>query len=136
MAAKFLGVGWAFPVERADEGPGQGRFRTARYEESVRQAIQIILSTAKGERVMRPDFGCGLHDLLFAINNSATWGLAESEVEEALRRWEPRIEVEEVRAEASGTRGEIILINVDYRVRATDNRFNLVYPFYLERGAP
>lgn len=136
MSAKFLGVGWAFPVARAGEDPEQGDFRTAYYEESVRQAIQIILGTAKGERVMRPDFGSGLHDLIFAANNSATWGLAESEVEDALRRWEPRIEVDEVRAQAAGARGETILISVDYRVRATDNRFNLVYPFYLERGAP
>jgi phage baseplate assembly protein W len=111
------------------------RFAIAEYEDSVRQAIRIILGTAKGERVMRPDFGCGIHDLVFAVNDSATRGLAEYEVREALLRWEPRIEVLQVKASASGMQGEQLLISVDYRVRATDNRFNLVYPFYLERGA-
>jgi phage baseplate assembly protein W len=130
--ARFLGVGWGFPVARGQDG----RFAAAAYEESIRQSIHIILSTGKGERVMRPDFGCGLQDLVFAVNNATTQGLAESEVEEALIRWEPRIKVERVRAEAAGERGEVLEISVDYRVRSTDNRFNLVYPFYLERGTP
>ena len=128
--AAFLGVGWSFPVARDEEG----RFRSAEFEESIRQSIRIILSTAKGERVMRPDFGCGLQDLVFAVNNATTQGLAESEVEEALLRWEPRIRVENVRAESAGERGEMLEISIDYRVRSNDNRFNLVYPFYLERG--
>jgi len=84
---------------------------------------------------MRPGFGCGIHDLVFAINNAATIGEAKFEVEESLRLWEPRIDVLNVEAEASGTQGEELLINVLYRVRMTDNRFNLVYPFYLQRGA-
>jgi phage baseplate assembly protein W len=128
----FLGAGWGFPVVR---GP-DGRFAAAAYEESIRQSIRIILSTARGERVMRPDFGCGLQELVFAVNDATTQGLAESEVEEALIRWEPRIKVERVRAEPAGERGEVLEIHVDYRVRSTDNRFNLVYPFYLDRGAP
>ena len=76
--AKFLGVGWQFPVEL---DANKQRFAPAEYEESVRQSILIILSTAKGERVMRPDFGCGIHDLVFAPNNATTQGLAESYVE-------------------------------------------------------
>jgi phage baseplate assembly protein W len=130
--AGFLGVGWAFPIALCDVG----RYSAATYEESIRQSIRIILSTAKGERVMRPDFGCGLQELVFAVNNATTQGLAESEVEEALIRWEPRIKLERVRAEPGGEQGEALTISIDYRVRSTDNRFNLVYPFYLDRGTP
>lgn len=134
MPAKFLGVGWYAPLS-LDGKEREGRpIATAGYEDSVRQSIRIILSTAKGERVMRPDFGCGIHDLVFAVNDSATRGLAEYEVREALRRWEPRLEVLDVKATATGVRGEQLSISIDYRVRVTDNRFNLVYPFYLERG--
>jgi hypothetical protein len=128
---RFLGVGWSFPVEWDDSGR---RLARAEHEESVRQSIRIILSTAKGERVMRPDFGCSIHELAFAPNNAATRGLAESYVSEALRLWEPRIEVLKVRATAAGDQGEELRVSIDYRVRATDSRFNLVYPFYLERG--
>jgi phage baseplate assembly protein W len=130
--ADFLGVGWSFPVVRGEDG----RISAAAYEERIRQSIHIILSTAKGERVMRPDFGCGLQELVFAANNATTQGLAEAAVEEALIRWEPRITLERVRAETGGERGEALMIGIDYRVRSTDNRFNLVYPFYLDRGTP
>ncbi|MGH8610010.1 MAG: GPW/gp25 family protein, partial [Gammaproteobacteria bacterium] len=103
---------------------------------SVRQAIWIILATAKGERVMRPDFGCGISELVFAVNDAGTRGLVEYEVQEALRDWEPRIDVLEVKARSAGAQEEKLLISIDYRVRATDSRFNMVYPFYLERGGP
>jgi hypothetical protein len=83
---------------------------------------------------MRPDFGCDLNKLLFAPNNAATQALAEFEVTEALRRWEPRIEVLDVSVRAGGDNGEQLAIDIDYRVRSTDNRFNLVYPFYLDRA--
>lgn len=132
MSKKFLGRGWKFPVEINRE---KHAVAEAEYEDSIHQSIWIILSTAKGERVMRPDFGCGIHDLVFAINNASTIGEAKFEVEESLRHWEPRIEVLNVDAAASGKHGEELHINVSYRVRTTDNRFNLVYPFYLQRGA-
>lgn len=131
--AEFLGVGWGFPVQW-DES--KERFAIAEYEESIRQSIRIILSTAQGERVMRPDFGCGIHELVFAPNSAATRGLAEYHVREALIRWEPRIEVLSVRAVASGEQDEELLISINYRVQVTDSRFNLVYPFYLNRGTP
>jgi hypothetical protein len=92
------------------------------------------LSTAKGERVMRPDFGCGIHDMVFAPNNAGTRGRIEIDVREALLKWEPRIIVDKLDVSA-GDRGELILIQIDYRVRTTNSRFNLVYPFYLERSA-
>jgi uncharacterized protein len=134
--ARFLGIGWQFPVGIDAANEAQKRFARAEYEESIKQSIWIILSTAKGERVMRPEFGCGLHELVFAPNAAATHGMAEYHVDEALRLWEPRIEVIEVKATASGAHDEELRISVDYRVRTTDNRFNLVYPFYLERGVP
>ena len=127
----FLGIGWHFPVQRDNSGQ---RLATAAYEESIRQSIRIILSTARGERVMRPEFGCGLFELVFAPNNAATRGMAAHHVEEALRTWEPRIEVLEVSANPGGEQGEMLLINIDYQVRTTDRRFNPVYPFYLARG--
>jgi hypothetical protein len=133
-----LGAGWYFPIAR--EGSldrataDSARLAMAVDELSVRQSIEIILSTSKGERVMRPDFGCDLNKLLFAPNNGATRALAEFEVTEALRAWEPRIEVLDVSGRAGGDNGEVLLIDIDYRVRSTDNRFNLVYPFYLNRA--
>jgi phage baseplate assembly protein W len=127
-----LGAGWRFPVGlEAQATPS--RLAMSADEESVRESIYIILSTAKGERLMRPTFGCNLHELVFAVNNRATQATAAFEVREALEAWEPRIELLEVEASAGGDRGEQLLISIDYRVRSTDNRFNLVYPFYLDR---
>ena len=128
----FLGRGWRFPIAR--DGDAR-RFSVAEYEQSVDEAIQIILSTALGERVMRPTFGCGIHDLVFAPNSAATRGMAEHYVREALLRWEPRIDVLDVKAVTTGGQDEELLIGIHYRVRLTDTRFNLVYPFYLNRGA-
>ena len=130
MADEFLGVGWGFPISFKD-----GVLEPAIYDESIRQSIEIILETARGERVMRPGFGCGLHERVFAINNASTRAAVAEDVREALRRWEPRIEVLEVTVTPGGAAEEIIHISIDYRVRSTDNRFNLVYPFYLDRSA-
>jgi phage baseplate assembly protein W len=128
MRKSFLGVGCGFPFQLAGTGSD---FRLAEYELSVSQSIRLILSTAKGERVMRPDFGCGIHDFVFAMTNQATCDRMASEVRDALTRWEPRIDVEAVRVWPS-EEGTTLLIHVRYEVRATNNVFNLVYPFYLE----
>jgi phage baseplate assembly protein W len=135
MPAEVLGVGWGFPVELDEQAKAAGgaRLSMARYEESVRQSIVIILSTAKGERVMRATVGCGLHELVFAVNSSATQGMAAFHVREALQDWEPRIDVLNVVASSGGLQGEQLLIDIDYRVRLTDSRYNLVYPFYVDR---
>jgi phage baseplate assembly protein W len=130
MGQEFLGVGWRFPIQL----DGRGEIALSRYEEDVREAIWIILSTAPGERLMRPDFGCGIHDFVFAPNNTRTAGLVRFHVEEALTRWEPRIELQEVQVQPDPGNPAVLLISVDYKVRATDSRYNLVYPFYLERG--
>lgn len=129
MSKPFLGVGWAFPVAADD-----GEIELAEYEESVRQAIWIVLGTAKGERVMRPDFGCGIYDLVFEVNSASTAGRVAQEVQDALLYFEPRIDVLDVQVQAKGGSGEVLLISIQYQVRATNNIFNLVYPFYLERS--
>jgi phage baseplate assembly protein W len=128
----LLGAGWAFPVT-PHKGEPTAPIAMARGEESVRQAIEIILFTSKGERVMRPDFGCGLGRLAFAPNNGTTRALAAFEVSEALKAWEPRIEVLEVQV-TPGDEPSEMLIDVAYRVRTTDNRFNFVFPYYLDRA--
>ncbi len=126
--SKFLGVGWGFPVE-AD---ANGQIALAQAEESIRQAIWMILSTAPGERLMRPDFGCGIHNLVFALNNAGTIGQVVSEVQRALTLWEPRIEVISVDAMPDAAQPNLLQIEIKYVVRTTNHRFNLVYPFYLE----
>jgi uncharacterized protein len=130
MAKDFRGVGWSFPVEIGESG----RIALAEYETSIEQSIRIILETARGERVMRPDFGCGIHELVFAVNNATTRGAAAAAVHEALLAFEPRIDVISVEADAAGAQGEVLLIRIEYKVRATDTRNNMVYPFYLDRS--
>ena len=126
MSKPFLGVGVAFPVSLDADGD----FKNAPYEESVRQSILLILGTAKGERVMRPDFGCGIYDLVFEPNTASTAGKVSQAIQESLLLFEPRIDVLDVRVESPSP--EEMLVSLDYRVRATNNAFNLVYPFYLE----
>jgi phage baseplate assembly protein W len=130
MSTEFLGVGWAFPVQ---PGP-DGDVALAAYEESVRQSVWIILGTSPGERVMRPDFGCGLNDLVFSVGGAQTAGAVADEVRRALIAWEPRLDLLDVQAAPDGVVGDTLLIQIDYRVRATNNVFNLVYPFYLEQA--
>jgi uncharacterized protein len=135
----FLGVGWAFPL-RID---ADGKIAMAELEEDVRQAIRIILGTNPGERSMRPDFGAGLSAFAFEPVNAATLAWVKTRVEEALIDAESRIDVEDVRvtsgpaegrgnSNSSGGGNSALLIEVRYRVRATNSQHNLVYPFYLE----
>lgn len=127
---EFLGAGIAFPLAV----DSQGHIVMNRYEDHVRQSILLILRTAKGERVMRPDFGAGLQNFVFETIGPATAALVKHEVEEALMRFEPRIDVLNVVVEDDQERRNVLLIKLEYRVRRTDTTFNLVYPFYLERG--
>lgn len=132
MRAKpFLGIGWRFPVGLDSDS---GTISRAEYEESVRQSIWTILGTAKGERVMRPDFGCGIHDLVFGVNTAFTAGQISQAVKETLLKFETRIDVFDVQV-YPGDDGEVLYISIDYKIRTTNNAFNLVYPFYLERSA-
>jgi hypothetical protein len=127
MSASFLGIGWKLPVSLED-----GRIDMAESEESIRESIWIILATARGERKMRPDFGCGIHDLVFAVHSGETLGRVASEVRQALILWEPRIDLLDVSANTDEAEPTRLLIQIEYQVRATNNRFNLVYPFYVE----
>lgn len=127
----FLGKGLAFPVRPE---PATGRLREQTEEEDIREAIRIILGTRKGERVMRPEFGCGIHEYVFGTMDYDTFCRIEEAVKEALILWEPRITGISVRAQAApGTEG-MVLINVGYLVRSTNNQYNLVYPFYMSEG--
>jgi uncharacterized protein len=123
---EFLGRGWAFPVALA--GP-DGTVARAAYQDSIEQAIWLILSTAKGERPMRPDFGCGIHDLVFALNDATTAGRVTEEVRDALALWEPRVELQDV--SVTSDQPGVLAVRIAGQVRATNARFNLVYPFYL-----
>lgn len=128
MEVDFLGVGWSSPLQFTTTG----QIEMARYEDCVRQSIWMILSTAPGERLMRPDFGCGMHDLVFSNNSAAAIGQIVNAVHLALIRWEPRIDVLDVDAISEANQPNHLLIQISYQVRTTNNRFNLVYPFYLE----
>ena len=127
----FLGRGWAMPV---DVDPGTGFIATAAYEEDIRQAIRIILETAPGERVMRANFGCGIHDLVFEAVDSTTLRRMRSEIDEALRRYEARIEVVGITIDEDATSEGVLLIELEYRVRRTNQTGNLVFPFYYREG--
>ena len=127
MDIDFLGVGWNSPVQ-LDEN---GQIVMAKYEHQTRQSIWNILSTAKGERLMRPNFGCGIHDRVFAPNNSGTIGEIISDVREALILWEPRIDLLDVDVRSTKEQPNLLQIQINYQVRTTNNIFNLVYPFYI-----
>jgi uncharacterized protein len=131
MEPNFLGQGWKFPVK-----PGAaGRLSFTSGEEQIRQSIWIILSTAPGERQMRPRFGCGIHDLVFEPNTAALRGLIQEKVRESLTRYEPRIDVVDVRVETPPEERNYLLIRIDYRIRSNNAFFNLVYPFFINEGA-
>ncbi|MBI4576613.1 MAG: GPW/gp25 family protein [Planctomycetes bacterium] len=107
----------------------------SRHDENIEESIRLILGTAPGERLMRPEFGCAIHDLIFAPNNAHTHGLVKFYVKEAIQRWEPRVQNVTVDVRADGHDLSRVVVDVGYRVIATNNVFNLVYPFYLEKEA-
>ena len=131
MDKDLIGRGWPFPI-KPNRG---GRLEFLGGDEKIRQSIWIILSTAAGERQMRPEFGCGIHDLVFEPQTAALRGLVQQRVREALTRWESRIDVIDVRVETAPEGRNYLLIRVDYRVRRNNAFFNLVYPFFLSEGA-
>ncbi len=130
-ARPYLGVGWRFPLQ-VDP---RGCIALARYEQRIEESILLILETRKGERVMLPDFGCGIHDLCFAPNEPMTHSLVVDEVRRALVNFEPRIEVLDVHAEEAAGQANVLLIRVDYRIRSNNTIHNLVYPFYVTEAA-
>ena len=126
----FLGAGWGAPMGV----DGRGGIGLVSGDRAVERSILSILRTAKGERRMRPQFGCGIHDLVFAPNDPTTAGLIQSQVLEALGWWEPRISVASVDVEPDSEDDGLLLIEIRYVIKATNAERNLVYPFYLIPG--
>ncbi len=115
-------------------GPRTGLVTSVAYEEDIRQSILIILETSPGERVMRPNFGCGIHDMVFTSLDSTTLQRIRSTVEEALRRCEARIDVLSVKVDEAPTLDGELHVDIDYRIRQTNQLGNLVFPFYFREG--
>ncbi|MDO4540715.1 MAG: GPW/gp25 family protein [Syntrophomonadaceae bacterium] len=130
-AKAFLGEGWSFPVS-VDEATG--RIRTSEYEEDIKEAIHLIIMTRPGERMMRPNFGCGIQGFVFEGTDYTSRKQMENKVYDALIKWEPRIENVTVNIEADDSRTGAMSVEVSYVVRATNNPFNLVYPYFINEG--
>ena len=128
----ILGRGLAFPLH-VDR---HGGVALAEDELDVEQAIRLIIATAPGERPMRPEFGCALHDYIFDRIDAATLGRIDGAIRSALDRWEPRIAIEEIQFDTSGADEARLQIELTYRLRATNAVRNLVYPFYLVPASP
>jgi phage baseplate assembly protein W len=126
----FFGQGWRFPVRVNARGGLDWSFG----EDSIQEAIWTILATPRRSRVMEPTFGCGIHDYVFRPNNPATRAAIMDEVRRALIRWEPRIDVLRVGATSPPDTPNVLLLSVDYRVRANNAAHNLVYPFHITEG--
>lgn len=126
MSDEFIGAGWAFPL-RTD---ATGGIALVSHQREIEESIRLILGTAPGERPMRPEFGCRIHDEVFAEADAATAGRISTDVRTALQRWEPRISVEEVVVSADPDEPAILYIDVRYTVKSTNDRRNLVFPFY------
>lgn len=127
----FLGIGWKYPVAT---DPLTGDIALSRYDLDVREAIRIILETAPGERVMRPRFGCGIHELVFEEINTTTIFAIQAAVRDALIAYEPRIELLDVTVDPLDALNGLLVIGIDYRVRRTNQVDNLVYPFFYSEG--
>ena len=128
ISREFLGVGWKFPIQVTP----RGGLAVSLYEQRVEESLYLILSTAKGERVMLPDFGCGIHDLVFQVNDARTRSVVVQQVRDALTKYEPRIDVLDVSADSSPDQPNLLLIRVNYRIRTNNAIGNLVYPFYIQ----
>jgi phage baseplate assembly protein W len=129
-AKDFLGRGWSFTI---DVDIATGKVKMSEFEQDISEAIRIILSTKRGERIMRPDFGCDLHEYLFELDSASIRGRIIRSAADALTLWEPRISGVDVNVDFRGHGG--FLLEIAYTVRSTNNRFNLVYPFYLSEGS-
>jgi phage baseplate assembly protein W len=132
--AGFLGTGWAFPP-RFEAGGAEVAMVSG--HDDIAQCLAILLATRRGERVLREDFGCELGEFLFGEVSQRMVGQVRDLVSDAILHHEPRIRLEEVRVSAERAGEGVLLVEIDYTVRATNSRFNYVYPFYLrEASAP
>jgi uncharacterized protein len=124
---RFLGTGWGFPIKPDPSG----RLAYVEGDANVEQSLRILLQTSLGERVMRPDFGCEAPRLVFAPGSQQFLSLLEQTVRDAIVNWEPRIDAQEVLVEADPADPAHVTVSLDYMIRQTNTRKNLVYPFYL-----
>lgn len=125
----FLGSGWKFPLQI---DPRTGKFAMSSREENIRESIEIILKTSLGERVMRPDFGTDAIDYVFAVREDSPAQTLAFELERDLVLQEPRIVDVKVNCTNPQVTDGSMVINIDYTVRSTNNRYNVVYPFFME----
>ena len=132
IRTNFLGTGWSFPPTfiRASRG-----VKMTSGEEDIDRSLEILLSTSLGERVMLPEYGANMEELLFEPIDTGLQTLIFDRLTTAILYYEPRIEVEEIILDTSQVLEGTLLIKIDYRVRATNSRFNFVYPFYLTEGS-
>lgn len=128
--AEFLGQGFKFPIRIN----GRGGLSYVSAEQSISESIWIIINTPLRSRVMEPEFGCNIHDYLFAPNNPNTVAAIVHGVQKSLVRYEPRVDILDVQAKSHPESLNVLLINIDYRVRANNAMHNLVYPFYINEG--
>jgi phage baseplate assembly protein W len=132
MSNEFVGAGWAFPLQLDHTGG----FELVTDDREIREAIRLIIGTAYGERPMRPDFGCAIHDFVFADADAATAGRIIYEVRLSLRRWEPRIDVDDVVVSNDEHDRSLMYVDVRYRIKNTNDPRNLVFPFYTIPAEP
>lgn len=129
LARDFLGVGWRFPLRVG----AHGGFAFSAGEQDIEEAIWIILGTARGERQMRPRFGCGIHDYVFAPTDETTRGDIAQQVRDALTEFEPRIDVMDVTVSPTESESTLV-VRISYRIRSTNTFHNVVYPFFADEG--
>ncbi|MGH3825815.1 MAG: GPW/gp25 family protein [Pseudonocardiaceae bacterium] len=127
MAEQFIGAGWGFPL-RTDR---TGSIALVNREREIEESIRLILATAPGERPMRPEFGCAIHDFVFAPADAATAGQIAFEVRSALDRWEPRIDLLDIQVQFDAVDEGTLYVEVKYAIRGTNDPRNLVFPFYV-----
>ena len=127
MTDDFIGAGWAFPL-RTD---ATGSIALVTRERELEESIRLILATAYGERPMRPEFGCGIHEFVFAPADATTAGQIALAVRQSLARWEPRIDVDDVDVTVDSDDASVLYIDIRYSVRGTNDPRNLVFPFYV-----
>ncbi len=123
----ILGTGLAFPIQTNP----RGEIQLVSSDLDIAQSIQIILGTHPGERVMRPTFGCRVHEMMFEPRDATTMSLIKKYVDEALQLWEPRIQVFAINTQSSDEQDGAIFVEIEYQVKATHDTRSIVYPFFL-----
>ena len=132
MSKKYLGIGWGYPITPDSDG----EVKYVSQEQKIQQSVLIILGTAKGERLMRPEFGSRLHELVFAPQDASTQGLIKLYVKEALAQWEPRIEVRDVETTSPPGQPEVVLVEIKYQIKDTHDERSIIHPFYITGEEP